>query len=59
MARKVECRACGAVQDPDHPRCIHMAGAKGGKRTAAAHGREFFEKIGQKGGKVSGKRRAA
>ncbi len=59
MARKVACPTCGTRQDPDRPVCTHMAGAKGGRRTVATMGREFFEKIGKKGGKIGGKRRAA
>lgn len=59
MAKKVACPSCGVPQDPDRPVCMHMAGAKGGRRTMADRGREFYERIGKKGGKVSGKRRAA
>jgi len=29
---------------------VKEAGRKGGKRTAETHGREFYEKIGHKGG---------
>jgi len=29
---------------------VEQAGRKGGERTAATHGREFYEQIGHKGG---------
>ncbi|MGD6853358.1 MAG: KGG domain-containing protein, partial [Candidatus Bathyarchaeia archaeon] len=36
---------------------VAEAGRKGGQKTAATHGREFYEEIGRKGGeKVSSER---
>ncbi len=33
---------------------VSEAGSKGGKRTAEAHGSEFYQEIGRKGGKIGG-----
>ncbi len=35
------------------------AGMKGGRATAAIHGREFFSRIGRKGGMARGRKRSA
>ncbi len=33
---------------------VEEAGRKGGLRTAATHGEEFYSEIGRKGGKIGG-----
>ena len=35
---------------------VREAGQRGGEKTSSTHGREFYEKIGQMGGKKGGQR---
>ena len=52
----VTCISCGLRQDPDHPKCVHLTGRKGGKKTATVlttrYGTEHFQAIGRKGAAV-------
>jgi general stress protein YciG len=50
MGEPVKCLTCGVEQDPDAPVCIHMAGRKGGLKTALTHGPEHFREAGRRGG---------
>lgn len=44
-------------KEKKEPMTVQEAGRKGGSKTAATHGREFYEEIGRKGGeKVSSER---
>ncbi len=35
---------------------VSEAGRRGGESTSASHGREFYEEIGKKGGRIGGPR---
>lgn len=52
----VKCPRCGTEQDPNHPLCAHMIGAKGGKNAHKTimekYGREHYREAGRKGAAI-------
>lgn len=50
------CPKCGVEQDEAKPRCPHMMGRRGGVITRERYGKEFYRKMGKKGGAEIAKR---
>jgi len=48
------CPKCGTRQDPEHPVCVHLMGAKGGRKAQRTllerYGTEKHAEAGRKGG---------
>ncbi len=53
VMRTIQCPRCGIAQNPEKPRCVHMAAAKGGRKAAPViatkYGPNHYVEIGKKG----------